>query len=195
MWTIPNILTLGRMALLPVMVALFFLPLEWAAWTCLSLYVVGAVTDFLDGWIARRFEQKSEFGAMIDPISDKVFVVTIMLMLVAVGRIDGLMVLSVVIIIVREFIVSGLREYLGPKGVKLPVTKLAKWKTTLQMAALGFLIVGPYVFLATLIGNIALAGAAVLTLITGWGYVKTGLKILKTTDEHRFTQIKQKDTQ
>ena len=195
MWTIPNILTLGRMALLPVMVALFFLPLEWAAWTCLSLYVVGAVTDFLDGWIARRFEQKSEFGAMIDPISDKVFVVTIMLMLVAVGRIDGLMVLSVVIIIVREFIVSGLREYLGPKGVKLPVTKLAKWKTTLQMAALGFLIVGPYVFLATLIGNIALAGAAVLTLITGWGYVKTGLKILKTTDEHRFTQIIQKDTQ
>ncbi|MCB1579304.1 MAG: CDP-diacylglycerol--glycerol-3-phosphate 3-phosphatidyltransferase [Rhodospirillales bacterium] len=179
MWTIPNILTIGRMALLPVMVALFFLPFAWAAWTCLGLYIIGAVTDFLDGWIARRFNLQSEFGAMIDPISDKVFVVTIMLMLVAVGRIDGLMVLSVVIIIVREFTVSGMREYLGPKGVKLPVTRLAKWKTTLQMAALGFLIVGPYVFLATLIGNITLAGAAVLTLITGWGYVKTGMDFIR----------------
>ncbi|MCB9982355.1 MAG: CDP-diacylglycerol--glycerol-3-phosphate 3-phosphatidyltransferase [Rhodospirillales bacterium] len=179
MWTIPNILTVGRMALLPVMVALFFVPFAWAAWTCLGLYIIGAVTDFLDGWIARRFNLQSEFGAMIDPISDKVFVVTIMLMLVAVGRIDGLMVLSVVIIIVREFIVSGLREYLGPKGVKLPVTKLAKWKTTLQMAALGFLIVGPYMFLTTLIGNIALAGATVLTLITGWGYMKTGMDVIR----------------
>ncbi|MEZ5815071.1 MAG: CDP-diacylglycerol--glycerol-3-phosphate 3-phosphatidyltransferase [Alphaproteobacteria bacterium] len=178
-WTIPNILTLGRMALLPVMIALFFLPMEWAAWTCLGLYAIGAVTDFLDGWIARRFNQQSEFGAMIDPISDKVFVVTIMLMLVAAGRIDGLMVLSVVVIIVREFIVSGLREYLGPKGVKLPVTNLAKWKTTLQMAALGFLIVGPYMFLATLIGNIALAGAAVLTLITGWGYLQAGMDVIR----------------
>lgn len=167
------------MALLPVMVALFFLPFEWAAWTCLGLYVLGAVTDFLDGWVARRFKQQSEFGAMIDPISDKIFVVTIMLMLVAVGRIDGLMVLSVVVIIVREFMVAGLREYLGPKGVKMPVTQLAKWKTTLQMLALGFLIVGPFVPLTLLIGNLALAGAAALTVITGWGYMKTGIDFIR----------------
>ena len=94
MWTIPNILTVARLALLPVMIALFFLPFSWAAWTCLGLYALGSISDFLDGWIARRYNQHSEFGAMMDPISDKIFVVTIMLMLVAVGRIDGLMVLQ-----------------------------------------------------------------------------------------------------
>ncbi len=172
---IPNILTLARLALLPPMIVLFFLPLEWAAWICLGLYVVGAVTDFLDGWIARRFNMTSEFGAMMDPISDKIFVVTIMLMLIAVGRIEGLMVLSVVIIIIREFTVSGLREYLGPKGITLPVTNLAKWKTALQMGALGFLIIGPYLFWAYILGSAALIGAALLTLITGWIYLKAGL--------------------
>ncbi|MCB1651120.1 MAG: CDP-diacylglycerol--glycerol-3-phosphate 3-phosphatidyltransferase [Alphaproteobacteria bacterium] len=179
MWTIPNILTVARLALLPVMIALFFLPFSWAAWTCLGLYALGSISDFLDGWIARRYNQHSEFGAMMDPISDKIFVVTIMLMLVAVGRIDGLMVLSVVVIIVREFTVSGLREYLGPKGIKMPVTKLAKWKTTLQMVALGFLIVGPFVPLALWAGNGALLGAAALTVMTGWGYLKAGLDHIK----------------
>src|SRR5690606_25473982 len=114
----------------------------------------------------------SEFGAMMDPISDKIFVITIMLMLIATDRIEGLMVLAVVVIIMREFVVSGLREYLGPKGVKLPVTFIAKLKTTLQMAALGFLIVGPFIPWAKLTGDIALVGAAALTIITGWQYLK-----------------------
>ena len=172
---LPNILTLSRLALLPFMVVLFFIPFEWAAWTCLTLYIIGAATDGLDGWIARRWNQISEFGTMIDPISDKIFVVTVMLMLVATDRIQGLMVLSVVIIIVREFAVSGLREFLGPRGVSLPVSKLAKWKTALQMIALGVLIVGPYVTFGTTAGNLLLLGATALTLITGWEYLKTGL--------------------
>ena len=172
---LPNILSLSRLALLPFMVALFFVPFEWAAWTCLTLYIIGSITDGLDGWIARRWNQISEFGTMIDPISDKIFVVTVMLMLVATDRISGVMVLAVVIIIVREFMVSGLREFLGPRGVALPVSPLAKWKTALQMIALGLLIVGPYVTLTLIAGNIMLLGATVLTLMTGWEYLKTGL--------------------
>lgn len=161
------------------MVALFFIPLEWAAWACLTLYIIGSITDGLDGWIARRWNQTTEFGAMIDPIADKIFVITVMLMLVATGKIGGVMVLAVVIIIVREFVVSGLREFLGPRGVSLPVSKLAKWKTALQMIALGVLIVAPYITLGILAGNLLLLGATALTVITGWAYLKTGLDHLK----------------
>lgn len=173
--TLPDMLSLLRLALLPFMVPLFLIPAEWAAWSCLVLYVVGSITDFLDGWLARRLNQTSEFGAFIDPLSDKIFVVTTMLMLVAVDRIQGLAVLAVVVILIREFTVSGLREYLGQKELKLPVTKLAKWKTAAQMTALGVLIVAPYVFLGQMFGLLLLLAAAVLTAITGWGYLKTGL--------------------
>lgn len=179
MWNIPNILTIFRLLLLPPLVALFFLPFEWAAWTCLTLYMIGALTDFLDGWIARRFHMTSEFGAMMDPIADKIFVVTIMLMLVAVGRIEGLMVMAIVVIVVREFLVSGIREFLGPKKIKMPVSRLAKWKTALQMLSLGFLIMAPFSVLAKFAGGLLLLLAAVLTLITGWGYLKTGLDHIK----------------
>ncbi len=170
-----NILTLTRLVLLPPMIVLFFVPLLWAAWVCLVLYIIGAATDWLDGWVARKFNQITEFGTLMDPITDKIFVITILLMLVAVGRIENLWVLSVVIIIVREFMVSGLREYLSGKDIKLPVTNLAKWKTTLQMIATGILIVGPYFWGGQMLGQLALTGASILTLVTGWGYLKTAL--------------------
>ena len=181
-WNIPNILTVARLLLLPPMIALFFIPYSWAAWTCLGLYIVGAVTDFVDGWWARKFNQQSEFGAFMDPLSDKIFVITILLMLVAVERLESFWVLSVVIIIIREFAVSGVREFLGSNDVKLPVTKLAKWKTTIQMIATGVLIVGPFSFYGygQLIGSLLLAGASVITVITGWGYMKKGFEFLKT---------------
>ena len=178
-WTIPNILTVGRLLLLPFMIALFFIPFSWAAWTCLALYALGAITDFFDGWYARKFNQQSEFGAFLDPLSDKIFVVTILLMLVAVGRIEGIWVLSVVVIIIREFTVSGLREFLGSQDLKLPVTKLAKWKTTVQMIATAVLIVGPYIWMGQLFGSLLLAGASIITVITGWGYMKTGIDVIK----------------
>ena len=178
-WTIPNILTVGRLLMLPPMIALFFLPFSWAAWTCLGLYVFGAITDFFDGWYARKFNQHSEFGAFLDPLSDKIFVVTILLMLVAVGRIEGIWVLSVVIIIIREFTVSGVREFLGSQNLKLPVTKLAKWKTALQMLATAVLIIGPYIWMGQLFGSLLLAGASVITVITGWGYLKKGLDVIQ----------------
>ena len=179
-----NILTLTRLALLPLMIALFFMPWEWAAWTCLAFYIIGALTDWLDGWVARKYNQISEFGTFLDPISDKIFVVTILLMLVAVGRIEHIWVMNVVIIIVREFLVSGIREYLGPKGIKVPVTPLAKWKTAMQMLATAILIVGPYIWAGQTIGQLVLTGASALTVITGWEYLKIGLNHIKINPKY-----------
>ena len=175
-----NVLTMTRLALLPFMVVLFYLPFEWAAWLCLFLFIIGSVTDFLDGWVARKFNQVSEFGKFMDPISDKIFVITTLLMLVSADRINDFMVLAVLIIIMREFLVSGIREYLGPKNVKLPVTNLAKWKTTAQMIATGCLIIAPYDFYADMLGKILLLIAAILTVMTGWKYLQSGLNHIKT---------------
>lgn len=174
MWTIPNILTLARLALLLPMVCLFFMPYASVAWVCFTLYVIGAVTDGLDGWIARKYNQTSAFGAFLDPISDKIYVVTIMLMLVATQRISGVFVVLPILILTREFLVSGLREYLGPKNVKVPVTPLAKWKTAAQMIAVGVLIVAPFVAYAGVIGLLLLTIATALTLWTGWQYLQAG---------------------
>lgn len=181
MTNIPNMLTILRLCMLPVMVALFYVPFEWAAWTCLTLFVIGAATDWLDGWIARRYHQVSEFGTLMDPISDKIFVITILLMLVAVEKITGPWVLGVVIIIVREFLVSGLREYFGPRNIKFPVSPLAKWKTAVQMIATCILIVAPYIWFGQIVGNLLLTAASALTIITGWAYLKAGLDYMKKT--------------
>lgn len=181
MWNLPtlnlaNMLTLARLAILPVIVLLMFIPAAWAAAVALTLYILGAVTDWLDGWVARKYDQVSEFGTFLDPISDKIYVVTIMLMLVATDRIAGVFVLLVIIILMREFLVAGLREYLGPKGVKIPVSDLAKWKTATQMASLGFLIIAPYMFGGGFIGIILLLAATAITVYTGWDYLKVALE-------------------
>lgn len=170
-----NILTVARLLILPFMILLFFVPADWAAWSVLALYIAGAVTDWLDGWIARAWNQASDFGRFLDPIADKIFVVTVLLMLIATDRIQGVWVLAVIVILMREFLVAGLREFLGPKGVGLPVTTLAKWKTGVQMVATGFLIVAPALGTWThFFGLLGLAAAAALTAITGWQYLKTG---------------------
>ncbi len=176
MWNLANILTVSRLAVLPVIVLLMFIPQSWAAAVCLTLYIAGAVTDWLDGWIARKYDQITELGTFLDPIADKIYVVTIMLMLVATGRISGIFVLLVIIILAREFMVAGLREYLGPKDIKLPVTPLAKWKTAVQMIATGILIIAPYVTGGIVLGLLCLTGASVLTVMTGWEYLKAGLE-------------------
>jgi CDP-diacylglycerol--glycerol-3-phosphate 3-phosphatidyltransferase len=170
-----NQMTVLRLALLPFIILLFFIPAQWAAWACFLLYAVGCFTDWLDGWIARRYKQTSAFGTFMDPIADKIFVVTILLMLVATQRIHGIFTLAVIIILIREFLVAGLREYLGPKGIALPVTHFAKWKTTVQMVATGVLIVGPYVRFGELAGISLLCVAAGLTVMTGLDYLKYSL--------------------
>ena len=174
-YNLANKLTLFRLALLPFIILLFFIPAKWAAWACLVLYILGALSDWLDGWAARRYGQTSAFGAAMDPIADKIFVVTVLLMLLATQRIGGIFTLAVIVILMREFLVAGLREFLGPKGVTLPVTKLAKWKTAIQMVATGVLIVGPFMSGGTVLGMVLLTIAAGLTVVTGWEYVKASL--------------------
>lgn len=178
MQNIPNALTILRIALIIPITALFFLEPAWglaAVWLNLALYVIAAITDFLDGWIARKWKIVSPFGTFLDPISDKILVGCLFVLLAAFGRLEGLWLIAVLVIMTREFLVAGLREYLGPKNIKMPVTQLAKWKTAVQMLSLGFLIAGPISSAILLAGQALLVLAAILTVITGWGYLKAGL--------------------
>lgn len=180
---LPNILTFSRMAMLPVIIGLFFIPDAWAAWTALGIYTVACITDFLDGYLARTMNSESTIGKFLDPVSDKIFVGSLLLTLAAFDRLTGIWIIPAIIILMREFLVSGLREFLGPDK-RMPTSKLAKWKTTVQMVTMGFLVVGDYgdvVLPYTLeIGQWGLAAAALLTVTTGWAYVKAGAKHLLT---------------
>ena len=175
MLNVANILTLARLVVLPVIVGLLYVSGFWPAMIALGLYVLGAVTDFLDGWVARKYNQITPFGTFLDPIVDKIYVAGILIILIAGHHIMGIWVVLPVIILAREFLISGLREFLGPHHVQFPVTTLAKWKTTAQMVAIGALIPAPYVAYAYEIGIALLGVATVLTVITGWIYLKTGL--------------------
>lgn len=176
---LPNMLTLSRIACIPVIVALFFVPEDWAAWLACAVFTVAAMTDYLDGYLARQRAEVSLFGKLLDPIADKMLVAAVLLLLVGFGQLSGLSIIPALIILMREILVSGMREFLAGFGSKgLPVTFLAKWKTVVQMVALGFLIVGdagPAFLPVTLIGVLGLWAASVLTLITGWQYVREGL--------------------
>lgn len=176
---LPNLLTLSRILLIAPLVGLFYLDNDVGYWVAFGIYVFACVTDFFDGYVARHLNQLSNLGRFLDPIADKLLVACIILMLVANGVIDGVHVLPGVVILVREIVVSGLREFLAELKVGVPVSRLAKWKTTAQMLALGFLIVGPAVppvFQTILVGQVLLWIAAVLTMITGYDYLTTGVR-------------------
>jgi len=175
--SLPNLLTYGRVAAVPVVVALILVSdADWARWTALGIYVAAAITDFFDGYLARAWGQQSSLGRMLDPIADKLLVASVLLALAADGMIRGWLVAAALIILCREVLVSGLREYLADLHVPVPVTNLAKWKTTLQLIALGFLIAGEAGERAlpgtVKIGMTLLWAAALLTLYTGWDYLK-----------------------
>jgi CDP-diacylglycerol--glycerol-3-phosphate 3-phosphatidyltransferase len=178
-WSLPNILTYARCAAVPVVAGLLFWPNEtWARWAALILFIIAAITDFFDGYLARAWSQQSSLGRMLDPIADKLIVSAVILMLAADHTIVGLTLWAAIIILCREVLVSGLREYLAELRVPVPVTRVAKWKTTVQMVALSFLIAGPaaegLVPGATMTGVVLLWIAAILTLYTGWDYMKAG---------------------
>ena len=179
--SLPNLLTYGRVVAVPVVVAFLFWPDEfWMRWTALGIYVVAGITDFFDGYLARALSQQSSLGRMLDPIADKLLVSAILLMLVADGTIHSLSLWAAIVILCREILVSGMREYLAELKVSVPVSRVAKWKTTMQLIALGFLIAGPsgeYVLPHTIqIGLALLWVSALLTLYTGWDYMKAALK-------------------
>ncbi|MFZ5833850.1 MAG: CDP-diacylglycerol--glycerol-3-phosphate 3-phosphatidyltransferase [Pseudomonadota bacterium] len=177
---LPNSLTYGRIALIPLLAMTFYFPGDLADWLALAIFVTAGVTDFFDGYLARSMQQQSALGAMLDPIADKLLVGAAIIMLVYSRRIDGLNVISALIILCREILVSGLREFLAGLKVSVPVSKLAKWKTAGQMIALGFLLAGeagdkvvPY---NHGIGITGLWIAAILTLYTGYDYLRAGLR-------------------
>jgi cardiolipin synthase len=177
--SLPMALTLSRMAAIPVLVALFFVDGDWIRYVACALYTAAAVTDYFDGYFARAWKQQSKLGRIFDPIADKLLVAATILLLVAFDRVSGVLILPALVILCREIMVSGLREFLAEIRVGLPVSRLAKWKTGIQMTALGFLIVGDAAPTAVLpvsfIGITGLWIAAVLTLITGWDYLQAGL--------------------
>lgn len=179
---LPNILTVGRLLLLPFLVIMMMTGTAWASWTALALYTISCITDWLDGFIARRMNLQSSFGTFLDPIADKIFILTVLLTLIANDTLRGIWITPVLLILAREFLIAGLREFLGPKNIQVPVSNLGKWKTTIQMVALGFLVVGEYgdtVLPYTVeIGQIGLLAAMALTIQTGWDYLKTGIKHL-----------------
>jgi cardiolipin synthase len=191
-FALPNTLTYARIAAVPLVVACMFWQdiLEgglWLRWVALVLFITAAVTDVLDGYFARSLGQQSNIGRMLDPIADKLLVSSSLLMLAADGTIRGWSLWAAIVILCREILVSGLREYLAELRVGVPVTRLAKWKTALQLVAVGFLLAGTAGDLlvasvvnlgfpiVTWIGLTLLWLSALLTLITGYDYFRAGL--------------------
>jgi cardiolipin synthase (CMP-forming) len=184
---LPNVLTLSRIVAIPIVVGLLFIGTDVGNWAALGVYIYACVTDFLDGYLARAWEQQSSLGRFLDPIADKLLVAAIILILVGIDRITGVALLPAVVILCREILVSGLREFLAEVRVGVPVNRLAKWKTTIQMVAIGFLVTadsGPdFGPLTTLeVGLYGLWAAALLTLVTGFDYLLASLKHINRAD-------------
>ena len=183
----PNILTLSRIAAIPLIIATFYIDSFIGNWIGLAVLIYAGATDFLDGFVARVMAQQSVLGQFLDPIADKLLVGSLLVMLVAFDRIPGVAVLPAIVILCREILVSGLREFLASLEISMPVSRLSQWKTTLQMIMLGFLLVGPAGPMfgnvsTTEIGVIGLWMAAILTLITGYDYLRVGLRHVEIID-------------
>src|ERR1700756_1816079 len=190
--SVPNILTCARIAAIPVVIACIFAqsildcPLG-LGWVAVVVFITAGVTDYLDGYYARIWNQQSAFGRMLDPIADKLLVASCLLMLAADGIIHGWSLWAAIIILCREILVSGLREYLAGLRVSVPVTQLAKWKTTVQLVAIGFLLAGKagdhIMPLTTQAGLLLLWASALFTIYTGYDYFRAGIHHLIKEDE------------
>src|SRR5437868_5974934 len=177
--SLPNLLTYGRLIAVPVVAGLVLWGGDAARWTALALFIAAAITDFFDGYLARRWGQQSALGRMLDPIADKVLVAVVLLVLTTDRTIDDAHIWAAIIILTREVLVSGLREFLAELRVSVPVTKVAKWKTTVQLIAVGFLIARPagdkIVPYVSEFGPFCLWIAPALTLYTGYDYFRAGI--------------------
>lgn len=185
--SVPNLLTYARIVAVPAVVASFYIPGPAGHITALVIFVVAAITDFFDGYLARAWGQQSALGRMLDPIADKLLVAAALLVLLAEGTIGGWSLWAALVILSREILVSGLRESLAEVQVSVPVTRLAKWKTTVQMVAIGVLLIAspepdeivPY---ASEVGLTLLWIAAIITLYTGYDYFRAGFRHLLGQD-------------
>lgn len=178
MW-LPNLLTYGRIAAVPLVVGLLLAGGHQWRWVALAVFIAAGISDFFDGYLARLWSQQSALGRMLDPIADKVLVAAVLLMLAADRTIEGAHLVPAIIILCREVLVSGLREFLAELRVSVPVTQLAKYKTAVQLVAIGFLIAGPagdrVLPYTTELGLAGLWCAALLTLYTGFDYFRAGV--------------------
>ncbi len=182
---LPNLLTIARIAAIPLLVALAAQHTGWGDGCACIVFALAAITDWLDGYLARRQRMLSEFGRMLDPIADKLLVTAALVLLAGSGRLSTPGLYAALLILMREILVSGLREYLAGREIGLPVTRLAKYKTAAQMVALFLLLAGDDggAWLTGLrlpveyVGEALLWAAALLTLFTGWGYLRAGLRI------------------
>ncbi len=181
---LPNILTLSRIFAVPLLVALLWPAENGHEWhigylAAFALYCLMGITDYFDGYLARAQGTVSRLGVFLDPIADKIMVGAVILILCATGDIRGAHIVAALIILLREIAVSGLREFLAGLRISVPVSRLAKWKTTFQLVALGALILAgglPQFAFIKLTGLTTLWAAALLTLVTGWDYLRVGLK-------------------
>jgi cardiolipin synthase (CMP-forming) len=178
--SLPNLLTLSRIVAIPLVVATFYLPVgdSTARWSACVLFSLAGFTDWLDGHFARRWQQQSDLGRFLDPVADKLLVAATLFMLAAFDRMSHWSFLPALVILGREIMVSGLREHLAAIRVSVPVTRLAKWKTGIQMGAIGVLLVGsagPDWLPVQLIGELMLWAAGLLTLVTGYDYLRAGV--------------------
>ena len=172
---LPNTLTLSRIVAIPLIVAAFYLPPVTASWTTFALFAYASATDYLDGMLARRWGQTTDFGRFLDPIADKLLVGAVLMMMIATGAISGAGVIACLLILLRELLVSGLREFLAGKQIQVPVSRVAKWKTGVQLVAIALLLLSGVAPQVATIGAVLLWAAAVLTMYTGYEYLRGGV--------------------
>lgn len=190
---LPNILTLLRIASIPLLVALIAMSNPVCDAIACVLYIAACITDYLDGMLARRWKQGSELGRMMDPIADKLLVGSLLLALAGYGRLVHGALFAAIIILIREIMVSGLREYMASQRATLPSTRLAKWKTGIQMVAIGCLLAGDEMPRMIGLGMISFTGVGALllwvsvipTVMSGWGYLVTGLSRMMGSGTNR----------
>ena len=188
---IPNILTIGRIIIVPFFVLAFYLPGFYGDVIAFSLFIIASFTDFLDGLLARMFKEESKLGELLDPIADKIIVAAALILLVMNGTIKNFEVVAAIIILTREILISGLREFLAKGQIKMPVSNLAKLKTFLQMFSIAILLTGEtgnkiinfQDYNAQTIGIILLWLSAFLTLYTGYEYLRKGIDHAISEDE------------
>ncbi len=203
MYNLPNLLTISRIIVIPVIFLAIYI--HTALWSFLTavLFIVAAVTDYFDGYLARSRNETSAFGRLLDPIADKLLVVSALLIIVANRLVDEISYIPVCIIMCRELLVSGLREFLAEVKVGMPVTRLAKWKTGVQMTALSMILfsaismaypMNGFVSFIGALGEVLLWVAGVLTFITGYDYFKRGLEYVKHVEDKKSAPAKNENT-
>lgn len=192
MYNIPNMLCYFRVAVIPFMIVLFYFDNAFTAWTNVVLFALAGASDFFDGRIARATGQTTIFGKFLDSSTDKMLVGVALMLLIAFDRLTGLWILPAIAIYLREILISGVREFMGLHNVIVPVSKLGKWKLTIQMLFIGFLIAGEYGEMliphAYAIGKIGFLFATVITIISGWDYIRAAWNTLSTLDQDKVTE-------